>query len=624
MSLEPGTGNEEQCPNCDADLRGMLVDGSIPDFCLKCRFPLMLVANKYRLLRKFDEGGFAIIYEAKHIRLNRDPKRVIKVIKPEFLTNESLTSRFFREVQVTSALSQRNNHIVRIYDDFGEIPNLGYFYVMEFLEGQPLNEILDQNNGLLPLELCYRLFLQLCDAMQAAHEEQIIHRDLKPHNLFIIKQGREENFLKVIDFGIAKPIGTTKEATQVTQGILGTPAYMAPEQCINKGVGAPADIYAMGCILYELLVGESPFVPRDPAKQEDISVMEIMSAHLNTPPPAMNSKLTPDRRIPVELEKVVQKALLKKPEERFASVEEFEQAFLYAMPDSNRPGSYLTSSGYSSHAQERLDRLPSFAGGGSSFQVEHRHGVDHSRNTPAPSVGFQQEPLPDLFSLPEQSLGNSFALEEIPIDLGDHTDLAIQPVLPGRNQMRTSSEPAPRGETQPPSRGSVRRVIEINRRSPEPASRATRSSDMGGSVSRSPNSPLTASSSFTGKVDQLHIPMGGERPSAPPRISTNTSSGPSRRPRNQVVYTGRPGVTRSPLKQPEQRNPLVMVLLLMVLLMLGAFFFLQTFYSHLFPWGQIFPWGTKSKRAAIHAPLQPGTPVVSDHTYTESDPPEHS
>ena len=331
----------DTCPNCGHDLRSA-PEGENTDFCQKCRFPLMVVANKYRLVNKFTEGGFAILYSAEHIHLERDARRVIKVIKPEYLSNENMRTRFVREVQVTSALSQRNNHIVRIYDDFGEIDNLGYFYVMEFLEGQPLNEMLDQVNGLLPLELCYHLFLQLCDAMREAHKASIVHRDLKPHNIFIIEQGRDSHFLKVIDFGIAKPVGNQADQAQVTQGILGTPAYMSPEQCVNRNVSARSDIYAMGIILYELLTGETPFVPRDPAKQEELSVMEIMTAHLNTKPPPIQSKSPLQRTIPWAMEAVIQRSLAKRPEERFGSVEEMEQAFLQALPESQQPGNYLT------------------------------------------------------------------------------------------------------------------------------------------------------------------------------------------------------------------------------------------------------------------------------------------
>lgn len=331
----------DKCPNCDADLTSS-PEGESSDFCYKCRFPLLIVANKYRLVNKLTEGGFAILYSAEHIHLERDARRVIKVIKPEYLSNENMRARFVREVQVTSALSQRNNHIVRIYDDFGEINNLGYFYVMEHLEGKPLNEMLDQAQGVLALELCYHLFLQLCDAMREAHNASIVHRDLKPHNIYIIEQGRDSHFLKVIDFGIAKPIGNQPDQVQVTQGILGTPAYMSPEQCVNRNVSAASDIYAMGIILYELLTGETPFVPRDPAKQENLSVMEIMSAHLNTPPPPLRSKLPPNRMVPWEMEGVIQRALAKRPDERFQNVEEMEKAFLQALPEARQPGTYLT------------------------------------------------------------------------------------------------------------------------------------------------------------------------------------------------------------------------------------------------------------------------------------------
>lgn len=593
--------NEQTCPSCQAELHSMLVDGSTPDFCLKCRFPLMLVANKYRLIRKFDEGGFAIIYEAKHIHLTRDPKRVIKVIKPEFLENENLTSRFFREVQVTSALSQRNSHIVRIYDDFGEIPNLGYFYVMEFLEGKPLSDFLDDSDGILPLELCYRLFLQLCDAMQAAHSEQIIHRDLKPHNMFIIQQGRESHFLKVIDFGIAKPIGNSKEATQVTQGILGTPAYMAPEQCINKNVGAAADIYAMGCVLYEFLVGETPFVPRDPDEQDEISVMEIMSAHLNKPPPPLESKQIPGRQIPPALERVVRKSLAKKPADRYASVEEFEQAFLQALPDAHRPGSYLSSVQFSgeSVAKEKFDDIPSF-----SMDAPARD--DFRRNTPPPQPSHHREPLPDLFRMPNSGdLENSFSLEETPTGLNEQ---AIQPVLPGSAGPSRAVTGGRRYDSQPPSRGVVRRVIEIDRKREEPIG-PQKPSETGSilGLDDSYDLPISKTSSFESGGPQIQLP--GHH-SSPPRINTGLGAPPrhNRRNRTQTVYSGRTGVGRSPLREPERRS-LVLPLLMVVMLLGVVFVYVQTFHADLFPWGKIFPWGPEPKkppkrRSQLQTPTQ--------------------
>lgn len=297
----------------------------------------MAIAGKYRLIRELTEGGFGLIYEAVHTKLTRDPKRAIKVIKQEYVDSEELQARFAREVQVTSALSQMNNHIVRIYDDFGEVPNFGHFFVMEFLEGQSLTDMLEHHNHLIPLDLCYHLFAQLCDAIHAAHSEGVVHRDLKPENLLIISRLREPHFLKVIDFGIARPTESDSRMTQLTQGALGTPEYMSPEQCLNKGIDERTDIYAMGIILFELLAGHTPFVPRKDGVKEHKAMMEILTAHMMSVPPNLMTVMPEGRQIPQALADVVAKALAKIPEDRFATVEEMETAFKEAVFNSRKP-----------------------------------------------------------------------------------------------------------------------------------------------------------------------------------------------------------------------------------------------------------------------------------------------
>jgi len=152
----------------------------------------MLIAGKYRLLRKLGEGGFGFVYLAEHIRLQKEAERVIKIIKPEvFSQSPSGQLRFEREVQMTSLLSQKCQHIVRIHDDFGEVPELGYFYVMEYLQGKPISSFIKDPNALPPISWCVHVFAQLCDAMRRAHEDGIIHQDLKPDNLMLIHYGDE-------------------------------------------------------------------------------------------------------------------------------------------------------------------------------------------------------------------------------------------------------------------------------------------------------------------------------------------------------------------------------------------------------------------------------------------------
>lgn len=317
-------GSLQECPQCSADIARMtkaMEDIAELSFCLKCQFPLQLIAGKYRLQRMIGRGGFGEIYLAHHVNLPRDHERVVKVLKPEVFDHAGMTKRFEQEVHVTSLLSRQNNHIVRIYDDFGSVPRLGHFYVMEYLKGVPLTRLLEDPNNLPPLPLCFHIFRQLCEAMEAAHRQGVVHRDIKPDNIFLVRQNNDPYFVKVIDFGIAKPIERWGERSLVaTQGVLGTPLYMSPEQWDDTPIDHRTDIYAMGVVLYEMLTGRTPFWDRS-AKR---SPRGIMTDHLMTPPPTL-AEANPDRQIPPEIERLVLQALAKHTNERFGSVREWRQ-----------------------------------------------------------------------------------------------------------------------------------------------------------------------------------------------------------------------------------------------------------------------------------------------------------
>ncbi|MCB9640694.1 MAG: protein kinase [Myxococcales bacterium] len=313
----------EACPNCGSALSETISEPRTESevrFCSSCQHPLLLVAGKYLLEAQIAEGGFGNIFKARHVRLQMDSKRVIKFIRQEIFQRASVAERFAREVQITSYLSQRNEHIVRIFDDFGEVPKIGHYYVMEHLEGDTLAERLE-NRGNLPLSEALAIFRQLSLAMIAAHQTQVVHRDLKPENIFLIPRNGIDHFVKVIDFGIAKPVDG--DGQNLTKGALGTPEYMPPEQCATADVDYRADIYSMGVILYEMIAGHTPF--RLPHETEPRSAMHILVIKLSGEPYSLIQH-RPDLGISDAFDALLLKAMHKNPAERFQSVQEMLDA----------------------------------------------------------------------------------------------------------------------------------------------------------------------------------------------------------------------------------------------------------------------------------------------------------
>ncbi|MCB9642033.1 MAG: protein kinase [Myxococcales bacterium] len=345
--------SDPTCPQCGVEPH----QGT--RFCSNCRFPLMLIAQKYRLIRQIGQGGSGLLFEAIHTGLARHPKRAIKFLRPEVRDVEGMEKRFRQEVEVTAELSRHNHHIVQIYDDFGEVSGLGFFYVMELLEGRTLRQLLRQQ-GSMPLYLVLHLMTQLLEAMAPVHEAGIVHRDLKPENLFLVEREGDPHYLKVIDFGLLKDTQPNTAQTQLTQGMMGTPAYMSPEQCLNHPIDIRSDIYSISAIFYELLSGQLPF----PQIRQVASLVEVMQVHLMGTPIPLDLLLD----IPPELTQLVMSGLRRDPNERVPSAREYLSRLRYLRPllssleheklaESAKPADLATHySGLSSQAE--VMRLP--------------------------------------------------------------------------------------------------------------------------------------------------------------------------------------------------------------------------------------------------------------------------
>lgn len=209
--------------------------------------------GRWLIERKIAEGGMGEVYAGQQVSMNRQV--AIKVLRPAMASNEEYVNRFFREANIASTIKHPN--FVHIYD-FGQEQELGILYLaMEYLEGIDLADRIVQ--GKMPLDQVLEIGVQVCSALAAAHAANIVHRDLKPENIFLtVSPGAALN-VKVLDFGIAKELGASTSVTRTGQ-IFGTPEYMSPEQCQNfSAIDGRSDLYSVGCVLYELLTGRSPF-----------------------------------------------------------------------------------------------------------------------------------------------------------------------------------------------------------------------------------------------------------------------------------------------------------------------------------------------------------------------------
>jgi serine/threonine-protein kinase len=254
------------------------------------------------------------VYLAEHPLIGK--KVALKVLHSEFSGNDDIATRFFHEAKAVNDIQHPN--IVDILD-YGVIPNRGQktvYFIMEFLDGQSLAHLI-QAQAPLPAERALAIGLQVADALAASHKQDIVHRDLKPDNVMLIPRGRVHDFIKVLDFGIAKLTGGHHPGSRRTRTgiVMGTPAYMSPEQCQGTGnVDHRTDIYALGILLYEMLTGRVPFLGE--------GFGEVLVQHITMPPTRL-SLITP---IQPHVEAVVLKALEKQPEARYPNMDEFMKA----------------------------------------------------------------------------------------------------------------------------------------------------------------------------------------------------------------------------------------------------------------------------------------------------------
>jgi serine/threonine-protein kinase len=262
--------------------------------------------GRYQIEKVLGEGGMGLVYKARHVTLNKP--LAIKVLKAEVSKDAEIVQRFRQEAQ--SATSIGNHHIIDI-SDFGVLPDGSTYFVMEFLDGIPLTAAIEPGKP-LPAKRTIHIASQLCRALGAAHDIGIVHRDMKPDNVYLIHRGGDSDFVKVLDFGIAKVGGAKSKLTQVGQ-VFGTPHYMSPEQCAGTAVDKRTDVYALGVIMYEMASSRVPF--------DADNLMGILTKHLYEEP-IKPHELPPPVDVPPALEAIILKCLAKKAEQRYQSMQE--------------------------------------------------------------------------------------------------------------------------------------------------------------------------------------------------------------------------------------------------------------------------------------------------------------
>lgn len=268
------------------------------------------LGERYEVQTLLGQGGMGAVYKVRDKELQKT--FAIKVLNSNLVEDKNSLKRFEQEAQAARGLTSPN--LVAVYD-FGMGKKGSPYIVMDYLDGTSLDAVL-ANGGYMDVPRAQDIFIQICEAIVHAHSKAVVHRDIKPSNIMLTKGINGGDFVKLVDFGIAKVLPSQQKATaNLTQtgDIFGSPLYMSPEQCLGNKLDNRSDIYAFGCVMYETLTGQAPFAAENPIK--------IILKHLNDQARPFSS-LAHDYKIPAQLEAVIMRCLEKDPSDRYQSAEE--------------------------------------------------------------------------------------------------------------------------------------------------------------------------------------------------------------------------------------------------------------------------------------------------------------
>ena len=284
-----------------------------------------MIADRYQILSLIGEGGMGRVYLAEHVRMGR--KSAVKVINPALATTADAISRFNREAANACKINHPN--VAQVYD-FGEMADGTLYLAMEYIDGETLDAIIARE-GPLPIARAAQITKQVADALNAAHHLGIVHRDLKPENVMVARHLDGTDWVKVVDFGIAKTIQRDGGGSQTvtTAGVsLGTPEYMSPEQLAGEKLDHRTDIYSLGLVLFNMLTGQLPY-PKLTSK-------ETLVRRLTSPPRTL-TEVMPDVTWPTALQQTLNKALATEVADRFDNVGEFGRSVVQAVDQAADP-----------------------------------------------------------------------------------------------------------------------------------------------------------------------------------------------------------------------------------------------------------------------------------------------
>ena len=358
-----------------------------------------ILDRKYKIVAFLGEGGMGTVYKVQHLVLKREC--AVKIIRRRHAADPVAIKRFQLEAEAASLLQHPN--IIEVFDYGITQDNLPYI-IMEYLEGDSLDDLIQQN-GYLPHDAALPIFLQVCDAIAHAHDRNVLHRDLKPENIMISQDPDNSLKVKILDFGVAKLLpgtGRSVEKLSITGEICGSPLYMSPEQCMGQSLDLRSDIYSLGCVFYETLCGKLPCTGD--------SLFQVVMKQVNEMPPSFE-QIAPGLSIPVELEQIVTQCLAKERALRFNSVHELRRCLQEllktgSLPSASEPLTLKLDSGeesrvllYDGNNVLALSRRPTPVSTRSAVEEALWKEVAMLRDRYGKDCRFLIGPLSDLFKL---------------------------------------------------------------------------------------------------------------------------------------------------------------------------------------------------------------------------------